>query len=213
MDQKQGQPAEAVQSEMIVGFIRGPHGLTGKCKVESTSGECDHFYELKEVTLKKGDLSKQVSIEAVEGNAHSLLLKFSGINSVEDAKKISGLEIFVPRDKACPLCKDEYYVEDLKSCSLVYYENGKKESKSGLAGNTAPITVGFITDVLEGGAGDLLEVSLTESLDILQNSTDKNVAETTSKKKNVFVPFRKEFIGTVDLKSRTIQLMHLWILE
>ena len=213
MEQKQGQPAEAVQSEMIVGFIRGPHGLSGKCKVESTSGECDHFYELKEVTLRKGDFSKKASIEAVEGSAHSLLLKFSGIDSADDAKKITGLEIIVPRDKACPLCKDEYYVEDLKSCSLVYYENGKKESKIGMAGNSAPITVGLITDVLEGGAGDLLEVSLTESLDVLQNSTDKDGIETEKKKKKVFVPFRKEFIGTVDLKSKTIQLMHLWILE
>jgi len=27
------------------------------------------------------------------------------------------------------------------------------------------------------------------------------------------VPFNKEFIGKVDMKNKTVQLMHLWILE
>ena len=34
-----------------------------------------------------------------------------------------------------------------------------------------------------------------------------------SKPKRVLVPFKKEFIGTVDIKDKVIQLMHLWILE
>jgi 16S rRNA processing protein RimM len=60
---------------------------------------------------------------------------------------------------------------------------------------------------LEGGAGKLLEVELSESLNIASDSTDK------SKPKKVLVPFKKEFIGTVDIKDKVIQLMHLWILE
>ncbi|HOS30247.1 MAG TPA: ribosome maturation factor RimM [Treponemataceae bacterium] len=213
MEQQKGQPKKAEQSEMIVGIIRGTHGLAGTCKVESTSGECDHFFELTDVTLRKGSITKQIEIESVEGCASSLLITFKGIDSIDEASKYRGFEIIVPKDKACPLFKDEYYVEDLKSCSLVYYENGKKTGKKELAENSAPITAGYITDVLEGGAGDLLEVSLTESVDILLNSTDKDGNRISSKDRKVLVPFRKEFIGTVDLKSKTVQLMHLWILE
>ena len=50
--------------------------------------------------------------------------------------------------------------------------------------------------ILEGGGGNLLEVSLAESCD-----------------RKVLVPFNNEFIGKVDVKNKTVQLMHLWILE
>lgn len=209
MEQQKEQPVKAAQSEMIVGIIRGTHGLAGTCKVESTSGEYEHFLELTDVTLRNGTITKQVYIETVEGCASSLLITFKGIDSIDEAAKYRGFEIIVPKDKACPLKRDEYYVADLKSCSLVYYENGKKSGKKELAENSAPVTAGYITDVLEGGAGDLLEVSLTESVDGLLNSTDK----AGNKDRKVLIPFRKEFIGTVDIKRKTVQLMHLWILE
>jgi len=126
MEQQKEQPVKAVQSEMIVGIIRGTHGLAGTCKVESTSGEYEHFLELTDVTLRNGTITKQVYIETVEGCASSLLITFKGIDSIDEAAKYRGFEIIVPKDKACPLKRDEYYVADLKSCSLVYYENGKK---------------------------------------------------------------------------------------
>ena len=205
---KKNQPVEKEQL-LIIGIIRGTHGLTGKFKVESTSGECEHFFDLDEVTLRKDTIEKTYKVESVEGNVNSLIMKCAGINSPEDAKKLSGSEILVPRNKACPLNEGEFYVEDLKQCKLVYLSNEKKPAKlSGLAENTeSAIIAGTITDVLEGGAGKLLEVELSESLNIASDSTDK------SKPKRVLVPFKKEFIGTVDIKDKVIQLMHLWILE
>jgi 16S rRNA processing protein RimM len=205
---KKNQPVEKEQL-LIIGIIRGTHGLAGKFKVESTSGECEHFFDLDEVTLRKDTIEKTYKVESVEGNVNSLIMKCAGINSPEDAKKLSGSEILVPRNKACPLNEGEFYVEDLKQCKLVYLPNEKKPAKlSGLAENTeSAIIAGTITDVLEGGAGKLLEVELSESLNIASDSTDK------SKPKRVLVPFKKEFIGTVDIKDKVIQLMHLWILE
>ncbi len=94
--------------------------------------------------------------------------------------------MLVPRDKACPLEEGEYYVSDLCNCVLVYLG----------------VPVGTITDVLEGGAGDLLEVILTEGGD----------AETSGPQRRL-VPFRKEFVGEVDLRARTVELTHRWILE
>jgi 16S rRNA processing protein RimM len=205
---KKNQPAQEEQ-KLVIGIIRGTHGLEGKFKVESTSGECEHFFDLDEVTLRIGTIEKTVKVESIEGNVNSLIMKCAGINSPEDAKKLSGSEILVPRNKACPLNEGEFYVEDLKQCKLVYLPNEKKPAKlSGLAENTeSAIFAGTITDVLEGGAGKLLEVELSESLNIASDSTDK------SKPKRVLVPFKKEFIGTVDIKDKVIQLMHLWMLE
>lgn len=195
----------------MVGIIRGTHGLAGNCKVESTSGEFQHFTGMKDVVLRKNGIETKRTIEKVSIGGGILYIKFSGINSPEEAKKLSGSEIVVSREFACPCGKDEYYVEDLKQCQLVYTSGGAKGMAEKSAATTAePVVVGTITDVLEGGAGDLFEVVLSESCSLLSQEL-----RTTSsgKPRKVLVPFKKEFIGTVDTKNKKVQLMHLWILE
>ena len=66
----------------------------------------------------------------------------------------------------------------------------------------------LIPHVLEGGAGDLLEVAVSENL-----HGDVEGIDGSGKQKVLLVPFKNEFIGTVDIKNKTVQLMHLWILE
>ena len=198
--------------QFIVGFVRGSHGISGEFKVESTSGYYEHFAQMKEVTLRngrKGD-SKLFKVESVNINSRDLYMKLSGINSPEDVQKYTKWEIVVPRDNACPLFENEWYVEDLKNCALVY------EGKDGFAENTvhsvpdAPYKVGTITDVLEGGSGDLLEVKLAEDCDCLSDSIKY---DSNKKVRTVYVPLKDQFIGKVDVKNKIIQLMHLWILE
>lgn len=178
------------KAQLVVGFIRGPHGFKGECKVVSTSGEYEHLLKLKDVTLVHEQMQREAKVESVSlGNAVAYV-KFKGIDSDEDILKYNKWEILVPRKYCKPLKKDEWYIEDLRNCSLVY------EGKDDPATLDAPKVVGTITDVLEGGAGYLLEVSLSESCE-----------------RKVLVPFNKEFIGKVDIKNGSVQLMHLWILE
>ncbi|MCR5289708.1 MAG: ribosome maturation factor RimM [Treponema sp.] len=184
--------------KLTVGFVRGAHGVTGEFKVESASGEYEHIAVLEEVTLRRNDVEKLCKVEYAEPASGTLYMKLVGIDSPEDVRKYTGWEIVVPRKYAAPLAKGEWYIEDLRHCSLI---NGDK-SKDGLAAKTAPAQqVGTITDVLEGGGGYLLEVSLSEGVD------------DSGSNRTVLVPFNKEFIGKVDVKHGTIELMHLWILE
>ena len=178
------------KAQLVVGFIRGSHGFRGECKVESASGEYEHLLKLKEVTLRLGDISREVKVESISLGHNIAYVKFEGINSDSDVMKYNRFELLVPRKYCKPLKKDEWYIEDLRDCSLVY------EGKDDPATLDAPKVLGKITDVLEGGGGYLLEVSLSESCD-----------------RRVLVPFRNEFIGKVDVKNGTVQLMHLWILE
>lgn len=191
------QSSSTANQQFVVGIVRASHGLTGKFKVESTSGECEHFANFTEVTLRNGNITRKFDVESVEGCVSSLLMKCAGINSADDAAKYRNWEILVPRDMACPLNKDEYYVEDLKQCTLVF------SGQNGCAARTAPIEIGTITSVMEGGAGDLLEVALSESF--------TPPGDDLSRVR--LVPFKKEFIGDVDLERKTVQLMHLWVLE
>lgn len=184
---------EAVRPEsrelLVTGYIRSSHGVDGFVKVESASGEVAHFGDLDSVVLRlggKGGTEKRFEIEAAEGSAQCLLIKFKGFDTPEQAKQLAGAEVLVPRDKACPLNAGEYYVCDLCQCVLVY--------------EGTPI--GKITGVMEGGAGDLLEVALTESDELANGQLATRI-----------VPFRKEFVGKVDMQARTVELMHRWILE
>ncbi len=174
---------------LVTGYIRSSHGLDGFVKVESASGEVAHFAELEEISLRpKGSEGpvKRYEIEAVEGSSALLLLKLKGIDTPEAAKALSGMELLVPRDQACPLEEDEWYVDDLCQCNLVYQGN----------------PIGKIAGVMEGGAGDLLEVTLFEG-----SNPDLSGGKTR------LIPMQKEFIGKVDLSSKTVELMHRWILE
>ena len=84
---------------------------------------------------------------------------------------------------ACPLYEDEYYVEDLKESALLYLpsnEANAKDASTELDRNT-PILVGYITDVVEGGSGQLLEVALTESVNLLMQKP-----KDTEKRKGIY---------------------------
>lgn len=167
-----------MMDRIIVGYTLAPHGVEGYIKVKSTSGEFEHFARMDEVLLRKNHSERLYKVEDVQFSNALLRMKLKGIDTPEDAKKISSSEILVPREKACPLSDNEWYAYDLCQCDLVY------EGTS----------VGSIADVVEGGGGYLLDTLLPDG-------------------SKVFVPLKDEFIGQVDIKSKTIELKHRWILE
>jgi 16S rRNA processing protein RimM len=182
----------------VVGFVRRPHGLSGNVKFESASGEYAHFAAIHEVTLKGKDFEKTCVIERVDTKASFPLMKFAGVDSPEEAKKLSGAAIIVPRDKACPLREGEFYYEDLKQCVLAH-----------TAPDGSSVKVGTITGVLEGGADDLLEVEVGGD----GPQAESSGRSAGAKSRSCLVPFNNEFIGNVDIARKTVELRHLWILE
>jgi len=171
---------------LVTGRIRGTFGVEGFVKIESCSGEYEHFLNLKEITLQfpaheaeNRNLEIHYQVEQCIVRSTDALLKLRGINSPEAARKLHGANILVPRDMACPLERGEFYIDDLCNSVLVYRGN----------------TVGTIADVVEGGGGFLLEVSEAAA------------------GRTVYVPFRSEFIGKINIPEKQVELMHRWILE
>ena len=162
-----------------LGLIGSPFGLKGFVRVKPFSGENEHFFNLKKVTLSWGEKEETREVVEVITQGDTLLLRFSGIDSPEAAGILNGAEIIANREHAAPLKNGEFYVEDLKSL-LVIDENGG--------------SLGQITDIVEGGGGNLVE--------ILLSSGEKRLA-----------PFRNEFFGDVDLEKGRIYLLKTWILE
>ncbi len=190
----------------VVGIVRGTHGITGEFKVESTSGEYAHFADMEEVTLTDGNVEKVFQVEYTQEAATTLYMKLEGINTPEDAAKFNRWQIVVPRKNAHPLQENEWYIEDLKGCSVWYDET---------AGKTAPVAfeesvIGTVTNVTEGGSGYLVEILLSESCGFLAESV-KFTKDGEPRK--VFVPFNFKFLSNIDVENKRMQLMHLWILE
>jgi len=192
--------ASLMVEQFVVGIVRGTHGITGEFKVESTSGEYAHFADMEEVTLTDGTESKLFRVEYTQEASSTLYMKLEGISTPEAAAQYNRWQIVVPRKYAHQLQEGEWYIEDLKGCS-VWYEEATTEN-----------TVGIVTDVKEGGSGYLVEILLSESCTLISDDVKftKNGAIRT-----VYVPFVDNFINKegIDVQNKKMQLMHLWILE
>jgi 16S rRNA processing protein RimM len=165
--------------KFVIGLVGAPFGLKGFSKVRSYSGEIDHLLKLQSVIVSKDGKERQLKIEESAPVPPVVLMRFEGIDSPEKAKTLSGAQLLAEREQAAPLAKGEFYIEDLKR-QPVTVENGE--------------TIGYITDVIEGGGGDLVEVKLSSG-------------------ELKLIPFRKEFFLEINPKKGKIILQNPWILE
>lgn len=143
-----------------VGIITGTHGLRGEVKVYPTTDDVKRFKKLKEVifdTGKKkpadGEAAVVVKeIEEVKFSKQFVILKFKGIDSIEEAEKYRKVSLLVPRNKAVRLEKDEYYVADLMGLT-VRDEDGTE--------------IGTLKDVMTTGANDVYIIDLNSGKELL----------------------------------------------
>jgi 16S rRNA processing protein RimM len=132
--------------ELAIGRLGAPHGVEGRLKASTYSGETRHFFKLREATLARGDERLRLAVEEVAEHGAGLLIKFAGYDSPEDARALAGMELLVPRDQAAPKGPDEYYYGELIGCSLV---DGERE-------------LARVVAIGETGGGILLEAELPD---------------------------------------------------
>ncbi len=164
--------------KFVAAVVRAPFGLNGRVKVQSLSGEIDHLQELEIAILRKAGAERRLKVVETGGAPSSFYMRFEGYDTPEAAKQLVGWELVVPREEAAYLDDGEFYVEDLRGLSVEL--DGAR--------------VGTISDVVEGGGGQLAEVALDAGGVRL-------------------VPFRNEFFGDVDVEGGRVALLAGWILE
>ncbi|MCR5676238.1 MAG: ribosome maturation factor RimM [Lachnospiraceae bacterium] len=131
--------------EFRVGVIAKPHGVHGEVNVFPTTQDPARFRELKEVILAppRGE-RRTLTIDSVKFVSKFVVLKFHGIDTVEDVERWRSGELFVTRDNATPLAEGEYYVADVIGLKVLDADSGEE--------------LGHITDVIETGANDVYEM-------------------------------------------------------
>ncbi len=136
--------------QFVAGLVASSHGIKGFLKIRPLSGEMEHLLALESVRIRLGSQEKVYIIEESQEAHAVILMKFQGVDTSEDAKKLTGGEILVDRSQAAPLQDDEYYIEDLKGMKV-------------FLGAFDGTEIGEITDIIEGGGAELAEIRLTSS--------------------------------------------------
>lgn len=135
-----------------VGIITQTHGLRGEVKVFPTTDDVKRFRQLKEVLLDTGKDKIALEIEGVKFFKNLALLKFKGYDNINDIERYKGKSLYVTRENAVKLKKDEYFIADLIDLE-VFNEEGT--------------LLGTLTDVIETGANDVYAVRLTDGRELL----------------------------------------------
>jgi len=100
---------------VIVGRILSPHGVRGEVKVEPITDNPERFKQLRQVYV--GDaLHKVVSVRVLP---KFVLVRFEGMDSPEQAKALSGMYLYIPKEQVMPLPEDTFYHFDLQGMEVV----------------------------------------------------------------------------------------------
>lgn len=122
-----------------VGVISSTHGIRGEVKVFPTTDDPTRFKRLKKVLLDAGRERLELEVQSVKFFKQFVIVKFRGIDNINDIEKYKGKSLLVPREEAVGLDEDEYYIADLIGME-VFTEEGR---------------FGVLKDVMETGANEV----------------------------------------------------------
>lgn len=132
-----------MESRFRIGIFTSTHGIRGEIKVYPTTDTTDRFRRLKEVILETKDGDLPLEVEKARTAAGMIILKFRGIDNINDIERYKGASLFVTRENAAPLEEGSYYIADLLGCR-VETEEGR--------------LLGTLREVLPTGANDVFIV-------------------------------------------------------
>ncbi|MBQ7481386.1 MAG: 16S rRNA processing protein RimM [Lachnospiraceae bacterium] len=141
-----------MEQMLQVGILSSTHGVRGEMKVFPTTDDAARFKKLKSVLLDTGSGLKEMQIEGVKFFKQFVILKFKDHDSINDIERYKGHSIYVTRENAVRLKKDEYFIADLIDMKVVE-EDGNE--------------LGILSDVLETGANDVYVINLSRGGELL----------------------------------------------
>lgn len=141
-----------MEDVLKVGVITTTHGVRGEVKVFPTTDDPARFKKLKQVILDNGKEKRDLEIEQVKFFKNLVILKFKGIDNINDIEKYKKAELFVTRENAVKLKKNEYFIADLIGLAVTSDEGED---------------LGELRDVLQTGANDVYVIGKEGEEEIL----------------------------------------------
>lgn len=159
-----------------VGVITTTHGVRGEVKVFPTTDDAERFLELEYVLLDTGRELRRLDIKNVRFFKDLVILKFDGIDNINDIEKYKGKDLWIPREEAQELGEDEYYIADLQGLNVVL-EDGTE--------------FGTLRDVMETGANDVYIIDSNEHGEVLLPAIKECILDVDLEKNTMTVHLMK----------------------
>jgi 16S rRNA processing protein RimM len=131
-----------VAAPVCVARIGAAHGVRGAVKLWTFTEDPLAVQGYGPLMTKDG--ARQFEIANVREAKDHLVATFKGIATRNDAEKLNGIELYVPRAKLPATDDDEYYHADLIGLAAV---------------NTADEPLGCVIAIHNFGAGDIIEIA------------------------------------------------------
>ncbi|MBF0710204.1 MULTISPECIES: ribosome maturation factor RimM [unclassified Gemella] len=137
-----------------VGKIINTHALKGELKIMSTSDFIDERLKVGSVLLisRGNQVIKEVIVENAREHKGFFLVKFEGIDNIEEAEKFKNLQLKVDEENLSDLEDGEFYFYEIIGCKVI------DENKN---------IVGEIVDILQTGANDVWVIKTDKNKEIL----------------------------------------------
>jgi 16S rRNA processing protein RimM len=130
---------------LAIARILRPQGRKGEVAAEILTDFPERFQQLQSVFLEvPGQAPKRVTLERGWPHKGRIILKFSGIDSIESASGLRGLQVLIPWEQRAPLPPHQYYLYELHGCRVIWERQGQE--------------IGTVTEVERTGGVDVLHV-------------------------------------------------------
>jgi 16S rRNA processing protein RimM len=126
-----------------------PRGLRGELFADGWS-RLERYRQPGSVAFRKPDGEwfedgRQFEVLGVSKAGNRVVFRFAGIDSVEQAKTLTGFEAVIPASERPPLPEGEFYLSDLVGCVVMDRHSGRE--------------IGAVTGWQEFGGPEVLEIT------------------------------------------------------
>ena len=168
-----------MKEKFEIGQIVNTFGIKGFVKVNPWVDDVTRFEDLKTVYVKIRKEEKILEIEEVKYQKNQVLLKFKGIDTVEQAESLRNVYLSIDRKDAIPLEEGQYFIADLLE-SEIYSDEGVK--------------LGILDDIYNTGSNDIYVVKNELGKSILLPGIPDVIKEVDLENKKITVHLLKGLI-------------------
>lgn len=151
-----------------IGKIVNTHGLRGEVKIVPWTDAPEVFEDISYAYIR----GEKKEIKSVKYQKNNIIVKFSGIDDINEAEKLKNQVITTDREELGELPEGVFYITDLLGCEVVL-EDGEK--------------VGILSDVLPTGSNDVYVVKRDGKKDLLLPVIEQVVLDVNIEEKKVTV--------------------------
>ena len=155
-----------------IGQIVNTFGIKGMVKVKPFTDDIRRFDELKTVYIEKNSNQTEYEIEEVKYHKDMVLIKFKGIDKVEQAEMLRNSYLTVSRDSVEKLEEGRYYIVDLLGLEVYTDEQ---------------ILLGTLEDIFNTGSNDIYVVKDKQGKQILLPAIQDVIKQIDIENKKIIV--------------------------